>query len=166
VTDLSDFDRGFLIGLLVGEGSFGGDGRQPQVVLRMHVRHEAIFRWLQERFPRCRLYGPYHHSGRSYYQWMARGRALVEDLLPLLETEIVAERDEHSAERFRIMCERYAPAIERQRQQLRDRGRTAHGDDGTMAHGDDGTMAHGDDGTMAHRDNGTMAHGDNGTAAA
>jgi hypothetical protein len=77
VNHLSDFDRGFFIGLLVGEGSFGGDGRQPQVVLRMHVRHEAIFRWLEARFPRCRLYGPYHHSGRSYYQWMARGRALV-----------------------------------------------------------------------------------------
>ena len=29
------------------------------------------------RFPRTKLYGPYHHGGRSYYQWMARGRALV-----------------------------------------------------------------------------------------
>jgi hypothetical protein len=121
VTELSEFDRGFLIGLLVGEGSFGGDGRQPQVVLRMHVRHEALFHWLQSRFPNCRLYGPYYHSGRSYYQWMARGRALVEDLLPLLEADITAERDAHSAERFRLMCERYAPVIERERQLLRAR---------------------------------------------
>lgn len=121
MTELSDFDRGFLIGLLVGEGSFGGDGRQPQVTLRMHTRHEALFRWLEARFPRCRLYGPYHHSGRSYYQWMARGRALVEDLLPLLEEEIRPERDGHSAERFRTMCERYAPVIERERQLLRAR---------------------------------------------
>ena len=66
-----------LIGLLIGEGSFGGDGQQPQVTLRMHVRHEALFRWLVGRFPRTKLYGPYHHGGRSYYQWMARGRALV-----------------------------------------------------------------------------------------
>lgn len=119
MTDLSDFDRGFLIGLLVGEGSFGGDGRQPQVVLRMHVRHEAVFRWLEDRFPNCRLYGPYHHSGRSYYQWMARGRALVEDLLPLLDEDLLAERDGHAAERFRAMCERYASAIERERRRLR-----------------------------------------------
>ncbi len=133
MTELSDFDRGFLIGLLVGEGSFGGDGRQPQVVLRMHVRHEAIFRWLQERFPRCRLYGPYHHAGRSYYQWMARGRALVEDLLPLLEAEILPERDEHSATRFRLMCERYAPVIERERQRLRDGGDATSGDHGIAA---------------------------------
>ena len=45
----------------------------------MHTRHEALFRWLMQRFPRSRLYGPYHHGGRSYYQWMARGRVLVED---------------------------------------------------------------------------------------
>ncbi len=100
MAELSDFDRGFLIGLLVGEGSFGGDGRQPQVVLRMHTRHEAIFRWLEARFPNCRLYGPYHHGGRSYYQWMARGRALVEDLLPLLEAEITPSAMPGGAERF------------------------------------------------------------------
>ena len=35
--------------------------------------------------PETRLYGPYHHGGRSYYQWMARGTALVRDVLPLLE---------------------------------------------------------------------------------
>jgi hypothetical protein len=130
VTDLSDFDRGYLIGLLVGEGSFGGDGRQPQVVLRMHTRHEALFRWLEARFPNCRLYGPYHHGGRSYYQWMARGRALVEDLLPVLDEDLVAELDGHSAERFRTMCERYAPFIERERQRLRFR------DGGTGADGE------------------------------
>jgi hypothetical protein len=120
VSELSDFDRGFLIGLLVGEGSFGGDGRQPQVVLRMHTRHEALFHWLEERFPNCRLYGPYHHGGRSYYQWMARGRALVADLLPLLEDELVEGRDAYSVERFRGMCERYAEFIERERRRMRD----------------------------------------------
>jgi len=130
VTELSDFDRGFFAGLLVGEGSFGGDGRQPQVVLRMHTRHEAIFRWLEERFPRCRLYGPYHHSGRSYFQWMARGRALVEDVLPLLERDLSPERDGHSTERFRAMCDRYALAIERERGRARivaDQTRAAEG---------------------------------------
>src|ERR1700749_4131923 len=101
--ELSEFDRGFLIGLLVGEGSFGGDGRQPQVVLRMHTRHEAIFRWLEERFPNCRLYGPYHHGGRSYYQWMARGTALVRDVLPLLEGRLHAGVDGYAAERFEEM---------------------------------------------------------------
>src|ERR1019366_6630584 len=59
VEQLSAFERGGVVGVLIGEGSFGGDGKQPQVTLRMHVRHEALFRWLIERFPRTRLYGPY-----------------------------------------------------------------------------------------------------------
>jgi len=112
---LSELERGIVIGLLIGEGSFGGDGKQPQVTLRMHTRHEALFRWLVQRFPRSRLYGPYHHGGRSYYQWMARGRALVDDLLPLLELHLAPELDAHAAERFEQMRERYAGYISRER---------------------------------------------------
>lgn len=112
---LSDFERGVVVGLLVGEGSFGGDGKQPQVTLRMHVRHEALFRWLVERFPESRLYGPYHHGGRSYYQWMARGTVLVRDLLPLLERELHRGLDVHAAERLHAMCDRYSAYIARER---------------------------------------------------
>ena len=113
MAELSDFERGVVIGLLVGEGSFGGDGKQPQVTLRMHVRHEALFHWLLERLPGTRLYGPYHHGGRSYYQWMARGAVLVNELLPLLESALDAELDGHAASRFAAMCKRYARFIER-----------------------------------------------------
>lgn len=106
-----------VVGLLIGEGSFGGDGKQPQVTLRMHVRHEAVFRWLIERFPQTRLYGPYHHGGRSYYQWMARGRALVNEVLPLLEEELRDGRlDDYASQRFETMCRRYAGYIERERE--------------------------------------------------
>jgi hypothetical protein len=121
VSSLTDFERGLVLGLLIGEGSFGGDGKQPQVTLRMHVRHEAVFKWLLERFPETRLYGPYHHGGRSYYQWMARGRSLVRDVLPLLEQELHGGIDGHAASRLELMCERYAGYIERER--ARDRGR-------------------------------------------
>jgi hypothetical protein len=113
--ELSDFDRGFLVGLLIGEGSFGGDGKQPQVTLRMHTRHEAIFTWLTTRFPRAKLYGPYNHGGRSYYQWMARGRTLVEDLLPLLEQYVTSELDAHAAARLDDMSRKYAAFINRER---------------------------------------------------
>jgi hypothetical protein len=115
VTDLSDFERGVFVGLMVGEASFGGDGRQPQITLRMHVRHEALFRWLIERFPETRLYGPYHHGGRSYFQWMARGRALVRDVLPILEGQLTEALDGHAAERLERMRTRYAAYIERER---------------------------------------------------
>jgi hypothetical protein len=105
---LTDVDRGIVAGLLIGEGHFGGDGRYPQVTLRMHVRHEALFYWLVERFPRSRLYGPYDHGGRRYYQWMARGAALAEDVLPVVESVLTDELDAHVAGRVRDMKARYA----------------------------------------------------------
>ena len=113
VESLSPFEQGVVVGVLIGEGSFGGDGKQPQVTLRMHVRHEALFRWLLERFPRTRLYGPYGHGGRSYYQWMARGPALVEDVLPVLEQGVVADLDGYATARLDEMRERYADYIAR-----------------------------------------------------
>ena len=108
-------DEGIVVGLLIGEGHFGGDGRQPQVTLRMHVRHEALMRWLTARFPRSKLYGPYHHGGRHYFQWMARGEALVEDLLPVLERHVTPDLDTHGYERLTTMTGRYADAIGRLR---------------------------------------------------
>ncbi len=120
---LSEFDRGLLIGLLIGEGSFGGDGKQPQVTLRMHVRHEALFSWLIDRFPRSRLYGPYEHGGRSYYQWMARGKMLVEDLLPVLPPDLISSLDGYAASRLEAMRERYRGYIEREQLRSRDAAR-------------------------------------------
>ncbi len=112
---LTDVERGLIAGILMSEGSFGGDGKQPHVILRKHVRHESLMRWLVERFPRSRLYGPYHHADRSYFQWVARGPALVEDVLPVLAALIVPELDAHAAGRLREMCERYATYIARVR---------------------------------------------------
>ena len=102
----SQTDIGFLIGLLVGEGSFSGDGRQPQIQLRMHVRHEDTFRWILRTFPGGKLYGPYSHGGRNYYQWIARGAYLREVLVPLIRAHS-SYLDDHVYSRFLAMCERY-----------------------------------------------------------
>lgn len=106
-----DFELGFLLGILAGEGHFGGDGRQPQVTLRMHTRHERMFRWLERNFPGGRLYGPYHHGGRSYFQWMARGEYLRHHLAPLLAGRL-EELDEHAATRFATMCANYGISLD------------------------------------------------------
>jgi hypothetical protein len=102
---------GFLIGLLVGEGHFGGDGRQPHITLRMHTRHERLFRWLEATFPGGKLYGPYTHGGRSYFQWMARGPYLARHLVPLIATHRLL-LDDHAAGRFDAMCARYGLSVE------------------------------------------------------
>jgi hypothetical protein len=106
--DLTDVEKGLVVGILVGEGHFGGDGKKPQITLRMHVRHEPLFHWLQGLFPRARLYGPYNHGGRHYYQWMARGAALAEDVLPVVESVLTNEIDAHVLGRIRDMREKYA----------------------------------------------------------
>lgn len=101
------FDIGFFLGLLVGEGHFGGDGRQPQVTLRMHTRHEALFRWIMVTFPGGKLYGPYFHGGRSYFQWMARGRFLRQELVPLLDAYLRPELDAWVHARYLRMKDTY-----------------------------------------------------------
>lgn len=104
-----------MVGLLIGQGHFGGDGRQPHITLKMHIRHEALLRWLEDRIPGSRLYGPYDHGGRRYFQWMARGPALVSELLPVLEAHMSPELDSHAHERLTAMTERYSDVIARAR---------------------------------------------------
>jgi len=99
-------DEGIFVGILIGEGHFGGDGKQPHVTLRMHVDHESLFRWIVARFG-GRLYGPYHHGGRHYFQWMARGAFLRETVVPLLDTCLHPELDRRSYERYVAMKTRY-----------------------------------------------------------
>lgn len=107
----SELEQGVLAGILIGEGHFGGDGRQPQVSLRMHVRHAALFEWIQRTFPGGRVYGPYHHGGRHYLQWMARGEYLRKELLPVLEAILSEGLDAYSRERFDRMKADYPAAL-------------------------------------------------------
>ena len=104
---IDSFIAGMLLGLLVGEGHFGGDGKQPHVTLRMHVRHEPLLRWLREQFPGAKLYGPYNHGGRQYYQWMVRGEVLKNSLIPLIDALPLAQIDPYTYARYQQMKERY-----------------------------------------------------------
>src|SRR5262249_61538955 len=87
------FREGLLVGILVGEGHFGGDGKQPQITLRMHTRHARLFEWIQSSFPGGKVFGPYTHGGRSYLQWMARGAFLREVMVPMLSRRLTADVD-------------------------------------------------------------------------
>jgi hypothetical protein len=102
----TSYEDGLLTGILIGEGHFGGDGRQPQVTLRMHVRHRQLFEWIVNHYG-GRLYGPYSHGGRNYYQWMARGPFLRSRLVPLLDERLSAEVDAYAWRRFTDMKIRY-----------------------------------------------------------
>lgn len=101
------FDDGFLLGLLVGEGHFGGDKKQPHVVIRMHERHLRVLKWVIRGYG-GKLYGPYTHGKRTtYYQWMSRGPHLRDVLVPFLDSYLTPWVDQHSCKRYRDMKKRY-----------------------------------------------------------
>ncbi len=105
---MTDFEEGFLLGILVGEGHFECGPKLPaaQVVVKMHVRQAELFHWLCLKVPGSALYGPYHHDGRHYLQWMVRGRALRGELLPFLKRHI-GDVDSHVRARIAGMIQRY-----------------------------------------------------------
>ncbi len=101
--------RAFVLGLLIGEGHFGGDGKQPHITLRMHTRHKPLLDQLALWIEGSKVYGPYSHGGRDYCQWMVRGPSLVAFLQEVLETEIdLASVDPHVHGRLQTMCTTYA----------------------------------------------------------
>ena len=107
IPTMTPFDQGLLLGILIGEGHFGGDGKQPQITLRMHTRHLKLFETMLRLFPGSKLYGPYAHGGRSYYQWMVRGALLREQVIPLLDALPMSEIDDHVYGRYTEMKTRY-----------------------------------------------------------
>lgn len=107
---ISDFDRGVLVGLFIGNGSFGGDGRSAHIIVKMHTRHEPLLRWVASVLPGSRVFGPYSHGGRDYCQLMIRGAALRDIVVPLLESTPWRSLDASSYERFAVMMRRYGLA--------------------------------------------------------
>lgn len=112
------FREGLLVGLLVGEGHFGGDGKQPQITLRMHTRHAQVFDWIEANFPGGKRFGPYSHGGRHYFQWMARGRYLRERLVPVLNRRLTPDVDTKGVQCYRDMTAKYRllPLVEQMEQ--------------------------------------------------
>jgi hypothetical protein len=107
--ELSDFDRGVIVGLVLGEGSFSGDGRAPSLTIGMHVRHRELLEWVRDRLPGAMLYGPYHHAGRDFFRLLVRGPAL-RHVLARFDDDI-SRLCPHVAGRIERMRERYVWAL-------------------------------------------------------
>ena len=80
------FDLGYAMGLIVGEGSFTGDTKQPSLEIRMHRRDLEPLECVQ-RLLGGRIFGPYTHGGRNLYVYMLRGQQL-KDALPILQEHL------------------------------------------------------------------------------
>ena len=99
---LTDFERGFLAGLLIGEGHFGAHRGRAHFVLGMHVRHEYLLRRVQDLLPGSILYGPFQWRGRDFFRLMVRGAAL-RSLLDMFDSLEIERRCPHVAGRYRTM---------------------------------------------------------------
>lgn len=91
----------------MGEGHFGGDGKQPHLMVKTHVRRKSLLEWLVARIPGAKLYGPYNHGERHYMQLMVRGRPLIDFLFELSRDGRWGEIDSYSHGRLKSMVDRY-----------------------------------------------------------
>ena len=108
---VTDFERGAVLARFVDKASFGGDGKQAQVSLRMH-HAEGDLAWLLLRLPPGRLYGPYEYTYkdggvRRFYQLMYRGQNLRDDLLPFLESDDWSQLAPEAYAKYQEMRRRY-----------------------------------------------------------
>ena len=103
---MNQIEKGFVLGFFTGQGSFGGDGKTPQLTLRMHTSHEALLRRLCEILPGSLIYGPYSHGERQYLQWMLRGDVLAGVVADGL-FEGLKDWDDMSYARYRDMVDDY-----------------------------------------------------------
>jgi hypothetical protein len=103
---MNELEKGFVLGFFVGDGHFGGDGKQAQITLRRHVKHRKLLDRLMEFLPGSVSYGPYSHGSREYYQWMLRGPALKKLVDSKLLNQLV-DFDDDAANRYGLMVEKY-----------------------------------------------------------
>ena len=104
-------DEGIVVGLLIGEGYFGGDGRQPQVTLRMHVRHEALLRWLSSASRARASTGRTTTAGATTSSGWRAARRWWRTCCRCSSAHITPDLDAHAHERLTTMTGRYADAI-------------------------------------------------------
>ncbi len=76
---LSDFEIGYIIGLIVAEGSFTGDKKQPSLQLRTQQTDPEPIRHVW-RIIGGNLFGPYTHGDRTYSFVILRGEDLKDSL--------------------------------------------------------------------------------------
>lgn len=102
VSLITEFDAGFICGLVTGEGSFTGDRKRPVLAIKLHEHDPAPLLFVQEKLG-GRIYGPYCHDGRRYYFWRLMGKSLQASL-PLFAERLPESRKRHQ---FNQWIERY-----------------------------------------------------------
>lgn len=80
---LTDFERGFIAGMLVSAGSFSGDRATPSLSVKLDADDPQPLAMLN-RLLGGTIYGPYQRGRRRYAAWLLRGPALA-GAIPLFD---------------------------------------------------------------------------------
>ena len=86
------------MGLVVSEGSFTADRKQPYLQVKLRARDPFPLRHLADQLG-GRVYGPYRHQTRHYYTWLLRGAAL-KAAIPIFSTHLPASWKREQFERW------------------------------------------------------------------
>lgn len=84
------FKVGYVMGLIVGEGCFTGDGESKWLAVKLHANDPLPIETLRMTLG-GRVYGPFFHGDRHYRVWMLRGLELRR-AIPILEAHLPASR--------------------------------------------------------------------------
>ncbi len=84
------FDIGYLMGLIVGEGSFTGDRAAPLLSVKLPEDDPEPLQWLARSLG-GKVYGPYRYDRRHFFVYHLRGRAL-RSAIPLFLTYLPQSR--------------------------------------------------------------------------
>ncbi|HEX8650425.1 MAG TPA: LAGLIDADG family homing endonuclease [Pyrinomonadaceae bacterium] len=99
---MTDFEIGYIMGLIVGEGSFTGDCKKGWLSIKLHMNDPAPLLEVQ-RLLGGRIYGPYHNNGRHFLHYKLYGRELVE-AFPLFKEYLPQSR---KRDQFYAWLEKY-----------------------------------------------------------
>jgi hypothetical protein len=111
---MNEQDQGFVIGFFCEQGNFGGDGKQPHLILRMGKEKLFVLNKLSELLEGSKINGPYVTNRREYYQWSLRGDGL-EQLVSSKLLEKFCDYDPSAYARYRLMVDRYFDSSDKPR---------------------------------------------------
>ena len=115
---MNELEKGFFLGLVVGEGSFVSSNGGPRLSIAMHPRSQDVLERMRDLVPGSRLTGPYRYGNSFSMRWVATGAALF-DLVPLFETS-ESEMGAHCFARYRRMMEAHPGWAPRRRAKRTD----------------------------------------------
>lgn len=77
---MNDFEIGYIMGLVVGEGCFASDRNRYSLEINLHETDPEPLEYIQMRLG-GRIYGVYEHNNHRFWRYLLRGIQLRKNIL-------------------------------------------------------------------------------------